>query len=101
MVVIWYHYWYHIDVTNLSVKNVSSATLASLTRKAALEGTSVQEYVRRLLDRDARCLSPVEIIERQQAARRDALAFDEVDALLGTVTKSQSASARRVAPGAA
>jgi plasmid stability protein len=66
----------------LTVKNLDDETAQRLAEKASQAGLSTQEYVRRLLDRDAATISPAELVERQSAALVDALDHEQYEALM-------------------
>jgi plasmid stability protein len=79
-------------VTTLTIKNVDDETASRLAQKADLEGLSTQEYVRRLLSKDAATTSPTELVRRQLAARADALSGAEYDELMGRLSASRKRS---------
>jgi plasmid stability protein len=69
----------------LTIKNLADETSVRLGEKADQAGLSTQEYVRRLLNRDAALTSPAELVERQSAALIDSLSHAEYEALMGRV----------------
>ena len=68
--------------TTITVKGLDGETIERLKTQAEQEGMSMAEFLRRLLDRQARTLTPAEIRQRQLAARVNALSGEEVADLL-------------------
>jgi hypothetical protein len=72
--------WYRAVVSVLTVKALDEAVLRRLGQKAASTGLSTQEYVRRLLARDAQLRSADEMVELQRERRATASDPDDLDA---------------------
>ena len=66
-----------MGMATLTLKMVEDDVLERLAQKAAADGRSVQEYVRRLLERDARMSTSAELLARQRAARTADLTSEE------------------------
>ena len=81
---------------SLTIKNLEDGVVAALTAKAELEGQSVQEYLRRLLARDARMTSPVVLLERQRRAMAEGLDGAERARLLERVHASQRSALQQL-----
>lgn len=61
----------------LNIRNVDDATMVRLAEQAAVEGVTVSEWIRQILDRAAVMLSPGELATKRHSIAAHAMAPDE------------------------
>jgi hypothetical protein len=66
----WFHFGYHVTMANVTIKDIDDRDLQGVARQAALLGLSTQEFLRRLIAREAaRPALPDELAELARRAR--------------------------------
>jgi hypothetical protein len=74
MVALWNHRIYNVDMANVTIKDLNDDDLNAVSQAATVAGMSTQEYLRRMIAREARRPAVpdqlAEIARRRRAGRK-------------------------------